>query len=455
MTDWEIIGKATQFIAEEMGVALKRSAISPNIRERMDHSCAVLDSEGRIIAQAEHIPVHLGSFKIGSRNIINYMKENNIKMNENEMLITNDPYISGTHLNDVTIIAPVYDQGKIFCYVINKAHNVDVGGPVFGSLNPDARNLYQEGLIIPPVIITPDIIKIILSNFKDPETAKGDLNAQISANRMGISRIKELKTKYGSEEILSSWDSLISHSRGLSLMALKEWKSGEYRSTDYLEKGIEKINIDINLKISDKGIVADFEGTHGEIEYPLNAVEGVTFSAVAFAIRSAMRYSIPTNDGFYSIISIKAPYRSLVNPEKNYPVSGGNVETTQRIADVTLRALSEFLPYIPAASSGTMMNIMLGGKYGNKYWSYYETIGGGNGGRHDSIGESGIHSNMTNTLNTPVEIAEKEYPFFFTKNNLRKNSYGRRPYASPESLTASLAFSILIGINGLIALRTI
>ncbi len=437
MTDWEIIGKATQFIAEEMGVALKRSAISPNIRERMDHSCAVIDKDGRIIAQAEHIPVHLGSFKIGSLNIINYMKNNNIKLKEGEMLITNDPYISGTHLNDVTIIAPVYDKDEIFCYVINKAHNVDVGGPVFGSLNPDAKNLYQEGLIIPPVIISNDIIKIILANFKDPETARGDLNAQMSANRMGISRIIELKDKYGPQEILNSWNLLIEHSRELSLLALKSWKPGKYSAEDYLERGIERINIDITLDVSPDGITADFTGTHDEIEYPLNAVEGVTFSAVAFAIRSAMQYSIPTNEGFYSILSIKAQKNSLVNPEQGYPVSGGNVETTQRIADVTLRALSNFLDYIPAASSGTMMNLMLGGKYGNKYWSYYETIGGGNGARFDSNGESGIHSNMTNTLNTPVEIAEREYPFFFTRNNLRKNSFGRGKFHGGEGIIRS------------------
>ncbi|MEM0140009.1 MAG: hydantoinase B/oxoprolinase family protein [Ferroplasma sp.] len=437
MTDWEIIGKATEFIAEEMGVALKRSAISPNIRERMDHSCAVIDRNGRIIAQAEHIPVHLGSFKIGSMNIINYMKENKISLKEGEMLITNDPYISGTHLNDVTIIAPVYDNAELFCYVINKAHNVDVGGPVFGSLNPDARNLYQEGLIIPPVIITDDIIKIILSNFKDPETARGDLNAQMAANKMGISRIKELNSKYGASSILSAWDSLIEHSRELSLFALKSWAPGKYSAEDYLERGIEKINIDITLDISSSGVIADFSGTHDEIEYPLNAVEGVTFSAVAFAIRSAMQYQIPTNDGFYSVLTIKAPKNSLVNPERNYPVSGGNVETTQRIADVTLRALSNFLDYIPAASSGTMMNLMLGGKYGNRYWSYYETIGGGNGARFDSNGESGVHSNMTNTLNTPVEIAEKEYPFFFTKNNLRKNSFGRGKFHGGEGIIRS------------------
>jgi len=445
MTNWEIIGKATQFVAEEMGIALKRSAISPNIRERMDHSCAVIDKNGKIIAQAEHIPVHLGSFKIGSKNIINYMKNNNIKLKENEMLITNDPYISGTHLNDVTIIAPVYYNNEIFCYVINKAHNVDVGGPVFGSLNPDAKNLYQEGLIIPPVIINDDIIKIILSNFKDPETAYGDLNAQRAANNMGINRIKELINKYGDNEILNSWDLLLKHSRELSLSALKSWKKGVYYAVDYLEKGNEKININIALKINENGIIADFSNTHEQIEYPINAVSGVTFSAVAYSIRSAMNMDIPTNDGFYSIIDIKAPEKSLLNPDKNYPVSGGNVETTQRISDVTLKALSKFLEYIPAASSGTMMNIMLGGKYGDKYWSYYETIGGGNGARYDSNGESGIHSNMTNTLNTPIEITEKEYPLFFTQYTLRKNSYGNGKYHGGNGIIRS--FKVLNETN--------
>ncbi len=435
--NWEIIGKGTQFIAEEMGVALKRSALSPNIRERMDHSCAILDINGRIIAQAEHIPVHLGSFKIGSKNILNYMEKNNITLNENETIITNDPYISGTHLNDITFIAPVYYANKLICYVINKAHNVDVGGPVFGSLNPEAINLYQEGMVIPPVKVTDDIISIILSNFKDPDTASGDLNAQMAANRMGIKRIKEMIDKYGEKDLLEAWDELIKHSRELSIKRISEWPEGSYESLDYLEKGNDKIKIKLKLTVKGDKIIADFTGTDNEIDYPLNAVLGVTFSSVSFAIRSAMNYDIPTNDGFYSIIDLIAPYKSILNPESPHPVSGGNVETTQRVSDVTLKALSLFINEIPAGSSGTMMNIMLGGKNNNKYWSYYETIGGGNGARYNSNGESGIHSNMTNTLNTPVEIAEKEYPMFFTAYKLRQNSGGSGKYKGGNGIIRS------------------
>ncbi|KQB36163.1 hydantoinase B/oxoprolinase family protein [Acidiplasma aeolicum] len=435
--NWEIIGKATQFIAEEMGVSLKRSALSPNIRERMDHSCAVLDKNGRIVAQAEHIPVHLGSFKVGAKNIIDYMNQNGIILGENEMLVTNDPYISGTHLNDVTFIAPVYYRNELFCYVINKAHNVDVGGPVFGSLNPEAINLYQEGTIIPPVKASSDVIKFILSNFKDPDTAAGDLNAQMAANRMGIKRIKELLDRYSGDDINASWNTLIDHSRELSLHAMAEWPQGTYESEDFLEKNDGLIKLKLKLSVTKNGIIADFSGTDNQINYPLNAVLGVTFSSASFSIRSAINQDIPTNDGFYSIIDLNVPEKSLLNPEKPHPVSGGNVETTQRVADTVLLALSKFLKEIPAASSGTMMNIMLGGENNGKYWSYYETIGGGNGGRYNSNGESGVHSNMTNTLNTPIEIAEKEYPMFFTAYKLRRGSGGNGLHKGGEGIIRS------------------
>ncbi|SMD30652.1 hydantoinase B/oxoprolinase family protein [Picrophilus oshimae] len=435
--NWEIIGKATQFIAEEMGISLKRSALSPNIRERMDHSCAVLDEEGRIVAQAEHIPVHLGSFKIGAKNIIDYMNENNIILKDNEMLVTNDPYISGTHLNDVTFMAPVYNKNKLFCYVINKAHNVDVGGPVFGSLNPGAVNIYQEGMIIPPVRGSGDIIKFIISNFKDPDTALGDLNAQMAANRTGIKRIKEILYKYNENDIKNSWDELIYHSRELSLNAISKWPSGEYESEDFLEGNDDLIKLKLKLFINKNGIKADFSGTNKQVNYPLNAVLGVTFSSVSFSIRSAINQEIPTNDGFYSIIDLMVPKGSLLNPERPHPVSGGNVETTQRVADTVLLAMSRFLKEIPAASSGTMMNIMLGGENNGKYWSYYETIGGGNGARFNSNGESGIHSNMTNTLNTPIEIAEREYPVFFTAYKLRRGSGGSGHYNGGDGIIRS------------------
>lgn len=433
MASWEIIGKGTQFIAEEMAVALKRSAISPNIRERMDHSCAVADTEGRIVAQAENIPVHLGSFRTGIANILSFMSKEGIELRKDEMMITNDPYISGTHMNDVMFMAPVFHSGKLVAYIVNKAHNVDVGGPSFGSLNPVARNLYQEGFVIPPSKIVKngnidhEIMSFIFENFKDPETAEGDLKAQISSNMTGIKRVTEMIANYGMDSVLKAWNDVIEYSRNLSLHDISEWPEGSFSSEDFLETGDGDLKLNLTLNVSKSWILADFTGTSEQVELPLNAVMGVTYSATSFAIRASMIEDIPTNEGFYSALQVKAPQGTLLNPTKPYPVSGGNVETTQRIADVTLHALSKCLPgRIPSASSGTMFNVMMGGKReGTGYWSYYETIGGGNGASRSRNGQSVIHSNMTNTLNTPVEIAEREYPFFFTSYSIRKNSGGK------------------------------
>jgi N-methylhydantoinase B len=443
--DWELIGKTSQFIAEEMGISLKRSAISPNIKERMDHSCAILDRSGRIAAQAEHIPVHLGSFKIGSMNLLQWIRSNRIELGEGDMILTNDPYITGTHLNDVMLMAPVYYEDVISAYVVNKAHIVDVGGPVFGSLNPNAKNLFQEGMIIPPVKlvkrgrIDPEILSIILFNFKEPSTASGDINAQVAANIAGIARIRGMLEEYGAKAVSNGWKETIKHSRKLALSAISGWKKGSFYATDTLEATNSSILLKLRLDISNEGITADFSGSSDELQLPLNAVKGVTFSAVAYAVRSAMNNEIPTNDGLYSILKVYAPEGSLLNPERPYPVSGGNVETTQRIADVVHHALSESAgTEIPSASSGTMFNVMLGGPRGNgESWSYYETIGGGNGAGKGRSGESGVHSNMTNTMNTPIEIAEREYPIFFTSYKIRKHSGGAGRWKGGDGIIRS------------------
>ena len=443
--DWELIGKTSQFIAEEMGISLKRSAISPNIKERMDHSCAILDKSGRIAAQAEHIPVHLGSFKIGSMNLLQWITSNRIQVSDGDMILTNDPYITGTHLNDVMLLAPVQHEDLMCAYVVNKAHIVDVGGPVFGSLNPNAKNLYQEGMIIPPVrlvkagIIDTEILSIVLSNFKEPSAALGDINEQIAANNAGIARIREMLAEYGLNAILTGWNETIKHSRKLALLAISGWKRGSFYATDVLEAGHLPIYLKLRLDISNKGITADFSGSSSELELPINAVKGVTFSAVAYAVRSAMNGEIPTNDGLYSILKVQAPEGSLLNPESPYPVSGGNVETTQRIADVVHHALSECAgTVIPSASSGTMFNVMMGGPRGHgKFWSYYETIGGGNGAGLGRNGESGVHSNMTNTMNTPIEVAEREYPILFTAYRIRKNSGGAGTWKGGDGIIRS------------------
>ncbi|PVU77391.1 5-oxoprolinase [Acidianus hospitalis] len=423
---WEIVHKATSFIAEEMGVSLKKSALSPNIRERMDHSCAIVNEEGKIVAQAEHIPVHLGSFKIGVLNVLNYLEKEGIELEEGDSIIFNDPYISGTHLNDVGVLSPIFYNGKLIGYAVNKAHHVDVGGPLPGSINPTAKTIYEEGVVIPPVKLTrkgslnDEIIKIIKENFKVPDFSLGDIKAQISANKLGEERVRQLFEKYG--DIRQSWEESIDYSRRLALNVINTWKKGEYEAEDYLEWGSSLLPIKIKLRIGEKGIIADFEGTYKQIEGPLNAVLGVTYSAVSFAVRS-MVGEVPTNDGFYSLITVKAEEGSLVNPLKPAAVGGGNVETSQRIADVTFLAMSKFLK-VPAAASGTMMNIMMGGIYKGKYWSYYETVGGGSGGRPCKDGVAAVQNNMTNTLNTPIEIAERQYPILFIEYRIREGSGG-------------------------------
>jgi N-methylhydantoinase B len=442
---WELVAKATEFVAEEMGVALRRSALSPNIRERMDHSCAVLTGEAVIAAQAEHIPVHLGSFKVGTENLMAWLARQAVSMDEGDMVVVNDPYIAGTHLNDVMLLAPVARHGRTLAYVVTKAHLVDVGGPSPGSLNPEARTLHAEGLVIPPTKlvregkIVPEVMRWMAANFKDGPTALGDIHAEIAANRMGIARVARLFDRFGSRAVQEGWAESINHTRRTVLRKLAGWKAGKYRAVDSVELAGSFLPIRLNLSISGRAVAADFTGSHPQVEAPINAVFGVTYSATAFAVRCALSSTMATNSGFYDCVNVLAPSGSIVNPVSPAPVSGGNVETTQRVADVVFLALSQALPdRIPAASAGTMMNVMLGGhRRSGPYWAYYETVGGGTGARPRSDGVSGVQTNMTNTLNTPVEIAELEYPLFFTGYSLRPRSGGRGNHTGGNGIVRS------------------
>jgi N-methylhydantoinase B len=442
---WELISKATEFVAEEMGVALRRSALSPNIRERMDHSCAILTAGGDIVAQAEHIPVHLGSFKVGVENLLARLARDSVSMEEGDMIVVNDPYISGTHLNDVMLLAPVFVGGRTVAHVVSKAHLVDVGGPAPGSLNPDARTIFGEGLVIPPTklvrkgAIDRDVVRLLAANFKDAETALGDIQAEIAANRMGTERLTRLIERFGGWAVRRGWDESIDHTRRVVRRSLAEWPAGRYRSIDYMELEGSLLPIRLDLTLSDRAVVADFAGSHAQVDGPINAVFGVTYSATAFTVRSALGSDVATNNGFYSCVSIRAPEGCLVNPVWPAAVSGGNVETTQRIADVVFSALSQALPdRIPAASAGTMMNVMLGGRRSSgPYWAYYETIGGGTGARPRGNGVSGVQTNMTNTLNTPIEVAEREYPLFFTRYGIRRRSGGRGRHSGGDGIVRS------------------
>ena len=431
----ELVKFSLIYLAEEMGVALKRSAYSPNITERADHSCVILDSESRVLGQAEHIPVHLGSMPIGLRGILNYLDENGIELKEEDVVLSNDPYITGTHLNDVTVIQPVYHAGELVGYVANKAHYSDIGGASPASISADAEEIYQEGLLIPPIKIVNDgkfnreALSFLLSNVRMPRVVLGDLHAQLAANITGVRGVKKLLEKHGLRKFLEACDIFLEQTADETRAEYRNMPSGEYYGEDYLESASTNlenlVKIAVKVTIKDTEVNLDFTMSDKQVKGPVNTVYGVTVAASAFALRTLFRKQIAVNDGFYRTIKVHAPLGSVVNATRPYPVSTGNVETSQRIVDAIYRALHHAMPdRIPAASCGSMNNIMIGGSD----WAFYETIGGGYGGRLGKDGVDGVHVNMTNTMNTPIEMLEKYYPVLFTAYRLRENSMGHGEY---------------------------
>ncbi len=445
----EVIRNALSYSAEEMGIALRNSAYSHNIKERMDHSCAIFNINGDMVAQAEHIPVHLGSLPHGIKNAINYLTERGEAFRPGDIFLFNDPYISGTHLNDVTLIKPVFYKGKHVGFTANKAHHVDVGGKTPGSMSGDATELYQEGIIIPPVRfvssgkINEDILAIFTENVRTPHITRGDLRAQIAANNLGERRILELIDRYGVEVYLQALEEILNYSERRMVEEIREIPNGTYDAEDCLEDtGVsdKPVWIRVKLIVSDGTMTIDYTGTDKQVNGPINAVFGVTLSATYFAIKSVVDPEVPMNQGAMRPLKVIAPKGTLVNPYKPAPVSGGNVETSQRIADVMFKALSKALPYkVPAASLGSMNNIMAGGydPQRKRPWAFYETIGGGSGARPFEDGVDGIHTNMTNTLNTPIEAIEQYYPIEFVSYEFREESFGAGRYRGGVGIVRS------------------
>ena len=431
-TTVEVIKGALIYAAEEMGISLKKSAYSPNIKERMDHSCALFSHNRELIAQAEHIPVHLGSMALA---IKLGLEEYEGELNRGDMLLLNDPYISGTHLPDLTLIAPIFHDGKIIGYAANKAHHTDIGGSTPGSLGPDSTELYQEGLIIPPVklvkggVLDGELSRLIRSNVRTPDIQMGDLRAQVAANNTGIRRVLELVGLYGVETLHSAMTQIMDYSERRMRQEISEMPDGVYEGVDYLEDiPHEGVNVEIRLRVTKKGdsLTFDYSGTSPQVESPVNAPLGVTVSGIYYTLISTTDSTIPVNDGCFRPITLKVPLGCLMNPNRPAPVAGGNVETSQRNVDVIMKAFSQMIPdKVPAASQGTMNNITIGGMLDNgEPWTFYETIGGGNGGRPTSDGVDGIHINMTNTMNTPMETLEAYLPFRFKAYRLRPDSGG-------------------------------
>jgi N-methylhydantoinase B len=434
-TTVEVIRGALVYAAEEMGIALKKSAYSPNIKERMDHSCALFDPQRRLIAQAEHIPVHLGSMALGVHEGIAAYKGT---LGPGDMILLNDPYISGTHLPDLTLIAPIYEGTRLLGYAANKAHHTDVGGKAPGSIAGDSTELYQEGLIIPPVkfvksgVIDPELSWLIRSNVRTPDVQMGDLRAQIAANNTGIRRVLELAAQYSAETLHSAMEEIMDYSERRMRAAVSTMPSGVYEASDYMEDvpGVGLAEIRAKVTVEGDGITFDYSGTCPQVEAPINAPLGVTIAGIYYTLITVTDPTIPVNDGCFRPITLHIPEGTIMNPRRPAPVAGGNVETSQRNVDVLMKAFSKITPgRVPAAGLGTMSNVSVGGtRRDGTPWTFYETIGGGSGGRPDSDGVDGVHVNMTNTMNTPIESLEAYLPMHFVSYGLRPDTGGAGQY---------------------------
>ncbi len=411
-----------------MGGTLCRSAFSANIKERRDFSCAVFDGSGNMVAQAAHIPVHLGAMPLSVQSAIEH-----VEMSEGDSVLLNDPYSGGTHLPDFTLVSPVYINDSLAFFVANRAHHSDVGGMTPGSM-PISRHIVQEGIRIPPVKLiecgemNADLLAMVLAYVRTPVERKGDLEAQIAANYIGRQRLMEMAVKYGLTTVTQYIGELQDYSERVMRKRLMEIPNGHYAATDFLDNdGIsdQPIPIQVVITITDDSATVDFSGSCTQVEGSVNAVYSIALSAVFYVFRSLVPAEIPTNSGCLRPIRVIAPLNSVVNAQFPAAVAGGNVETSQRIVDVVLKALSQACPKsIPAASSGTMNNLTIGGLSDEKDFAYYETIGGGMGARPNSNGISAIQTHMTNTLNTPIEAIETTYPLQIERYTIRRQSGG-------------------------------
>ena len=421
--------------AEEMGITLRRTGYSPNIKERLDFSCAIFDGHGRMIAQAAHIPAHLGAMPASVHTILDKFSD----WAPGDVVIVNDPFEGGNHLPDITMIGPVFcDDGGDApdFFVASRAHHADVGGMTPGSL-PLSTEIYQEGIIIPPVklyragTLNEDVLRLVLRNVRTPDERRGDLAAQRAAQAVGARRLRELVAVHGRDEVLAYADHLQTYSERLTRAAIAAWPDGVYPFEDVIElvegDRVTLVPIRVTATIAGDAVTFDFAGTAPVIHSSLNAVIAITQSACYYVVRCLMDDEVPMNAGCFAPVTVVAPGNSVVNADAPAAVAGGNVETSQRITDVVLGALAQALPdRIPAASQGTMNNLTIGGLRGDHTpYAYYETIGGGMGAAPQGDGLSGAQVHMTNTLNTPVEALELAFPFRLRRYALRPDSGGR------------------------------
>lgn len=426
--------------ADEMGGVLRRTAYSPNIKERDDFSTALFVADGELLAQAEHIPVHLGSMPASVRAVIDAFGD---RLDLDAQYAVNDPFHGGTHLNDLTVVRPVGYRGDLVGWVANRAHHADVGGEAPGSMPAHATRLDQEGHVVPPMIAVrdgrwlPDFIDPFLRATRTPEERNGDLSAQLGANAVGARRMAQLAESYGPTGFDDICSGLLGYGERLMRTAIGRLPDGTFRSEDFVE-GFDALHkIAVAVTIDGTNVHADFSGTADQVESNYNAVEAVAISSLYYAVRVATDPNIPANGGCYRPISMHAPRGSIVCANPPAAVAAGNVETSQRIADVVLGALAAANPTsVPAASQGTMNNLLIG----CDDFAYYETVGGGQGARPSRDGQSGIHTGMTNTKNTPIESLTQHYPFRVVRYGLRTDSGGAGRFKGGQGIEREIEF---------------
>jgi len=452
-TTLEIYRALYTSVAEEMGIALRRTAFSPNIKERRDYSCAVFDSRGEVIAQGDHMPVHLGSMPMAVASVLRQMD-----LQPGEVVAVNDPFAGGTHLPDVTLVAGVFIQPAVgkkqsagrsrsasaadrrlpsadcLFYVANRAHHADIGGATPGSMGL-ATDIYGEGLCIPPIRlvrdgeIDADTMRLILANVRGLDERRGDFQAQIGSLKTGAARLLEIIERRGRREATDYATHLIEYAARLMRHALELIPEGIYEAEDFLDDdGVTGQAIPIRVRITKTGAkaIVDFNGSAQQVAGPINAVEAITVSAVSYVFRCLLGGDVPASAGLMKPIEVIAPSGTIVNAVHPAAVAGGNVETSQRIVDVLFKALAQALPErIPAASQGTMNNLTMGGiDSAGREFSYYETVAGGMGARPKLDGMSAVHTHMTNSLNTPAEALEYAYPLRVREYKIRRGSAG-------------------------------
>ncbi|OPY58572.1 MAG: Acetophenone carboxylase delta subunit [Pelotomaculum sp. PtaU1.Bin035] len=429
----EVLRNALQSIAEEMGVTLTRTALSPNIKDRRDCSTAIYTPGGELAAQAEHIPLHLGLMPTVVKKVLETFPVRNLAPGDTIMI--NDPYISGSHLPDICVISPVFAGNRLLAIVANLAHHVDMGGTVPGSMSTTATEIFQEGIRIPPVKISSggrvnnDLLKVLAHNVRTTSEFYGDIQAQISANQIGGKRLEELERKTGTETLKHYMDEIINYTERRIRAALKNIPNGTYQFSDYLEgDGItgDMIKIAVRVQVEDEKIIVDFTGTSPQVKGPVNATRGVTLACAYFAVKAVADPELPPSEGIARAVEIITPPGTLVNPCFPAPVAHANINTAQRITDIVLGALAQAVPHkVTAAGTGSMSNFTIGGRDArHHYYSYVETYGGGQGAKYDQDGMDGVHVNMTNTLNTPVEVIEMNYPLLVEKYGLIPDTGG-------------------------------